>query len=73
MRRIVVLGDPARVRGFRLAGVTVIEAAGPPGVERAWESVPDDTAVLVLTADAAAVLADRMEERPRLTWAVMPR
>lgn len=73
MRRIVVLGDPGRVRGFRLAGVTVIDAAEPRGIEQAWESLPEDTAVLVLTADAAAVLADRLEERPRLTWVVMPR
>jgi vacuolar-type H+-ATPase subunit F/Vma7 len=73
MRRIVVLGDPGRVRGFRLAGVTVLDATRPRAVERAWESLPDDTAVLVLTADAATVLADRLVERPRLTWAVMPR
>lgn len=72
MRRIVVLGDAGRVRGFRLAGATVIDAATSRGVERAWEALPDDTAVLVLTADAAAVLADRLGERPRLTWAVMP-
>ena len=73
MRRIVVLGDPGRVRGFRLAGATVIDAGTPRGVARAWEALPDDTAVLVLTADAAVVLADRLAERPRLTWAVMPR
>ena len=73
MRRIVVLGDPGRVRGFRLAGATVIDAVGARGIERAWASLPDDTAVLVVTADVATVLADRFDERPRVTWAVMPR
>ncbi len=72
MTRIVVLGDPGRVRGFRLAGATVIEAVGAPQVERAWESLPDDTAVLVLTAAAAGVVGERLADRPRLIWAVMP-
>lgn len=72
MTRIVVLGEPGRVRGFRLAGATVIEADGPGDVERAWLTLPPDTAVLVLTSRAVAVLDGRLAERSRLTWVVMP-
>lgn len=72
MRRIVVIGESSRVRGFRLAGATVIEADGPRQIERGWASLPDDTVMLVLTAPAVAQLAERLAARPRLTWAVMP-
>jgi vacuolar-type H+-ATPase subunit F/Vma7 len=72
MRRIVVLGEASRVRGFRLAGATVVEAAGPAEVATAWNALPSDTVLLVLTADAAAVVRDQLPERPRLVWAVLP-
>jgi vacuolar-type H+-ATPase subunit F/Vma7 len=72
MRRIVVLGEAYRVRGFRLAGATVIEAGGATEVAAAWSALPPDTALLILTADAARVVRPRLEERPRMVWAVMP-
>lgn len=72
MRRIVVLGEASRVRGFRLAGATVIEAAGSTEIAAAWSALPPDTVLIILTAAAAAVVRDRLVERPRLVWAVMP-
>ncbi len=71
MNRVVVLGEPERTRGYRLAGATVIEAATAAEVERAWSGLPADTMLLVLTRDAVAVVANRLAERPRLIWAVL--
>lgn len=72
MRRIAVLGEASRVRGFRLAGATVIEAVGPTELAAAWRALPPDTVLLILTADAAAGVRDRLPERPQLVWTVMP-
>lgn len=71
--RIVVLGEASLVDGFRLAGASVLAAAGPGQVEQAWRSLPEDTALLVMTPMAAGVLGARLVDRPRLTWVVMPR
>jgi vacuolar-type H+-ATPase subunit F/Vma7 len=73
MNRIVVLGEATRVSGFALAGATVLEASGAPAVLRAWEILPADTTVLVLTPVAATALRDRLGERRRLLWVEMPR
>ena len=72
MNRIVVLGEPARVGGFGLAGATVIEATGPEEVESAWRTLPPDTTLLVLTPRAATLVGARLPDRARLTWVVMP-
>ncbi|MGZ8437163.1 MAG: hypothetical protein ACXWXR_01320 [Candidatus Limnocylindrales bacterium] len=72
MNRVVVLGEPGRVGGFRLAGVTVIDADGPDEVGRAWAALPTDTTLLILTPKAAEVVGARLPERARLTWVVMP-
>ncbi len=72
MNRIVVLGEGSRVRGFRLAGATVTEAEVPADVAAAWDALPPDTTLLILTGAAEAVIRGRLAERPRLLWAVMP-
>jgi vacuolar-type H+-ATPase subunit F/Vma7 len=59
MGLLVVLGEAARVEGFALGGATVIPAEGPDAVRRAWESLPDDVAVVVLTGQAADALQGR--------------
>lgn len=73
MNRIVALGAPELLGGYRLVGATVLEAADDAAVDRAWAALPADTAVLVLTPAAARRLAGRLPERVRLTWAVLPR
>ena len=73
MGRIVVLGEAAAVDGFALAGATVISAADPEAVGRAWETLPADAAVVVLTASASAVLgAPARARRPGLLTISMP-
>lgn len=71
MSRIVALGESTRVAGFALAGVTVLET-DVDGVDGAWRGLPDDTGLLLLTPAAAEVLRERLAERYRLLWAVLP-
>jgi vacuolar-type H+-ATPase subunit F/Vma7 len=69
--RVVALGEAARVAGFALAGVTVLESdAGGPLA--AWDRLPDDTGLVVLTPMAADALAGHLRHDDRLLWAVLP-
>lgn len=72
MNRIVVLGEPSRVDGFRLVGATVVPAREAEGFRRAWTVLPADTRLLIITPAAEAAIGDRLSERPGLTWVVMP-
>jgi vacuolar-type H+-ATPase subunit F/Vma7 len=60
MARIAVLGAGARVGGFALAGALVLVADDPDLARAAWDSLPADVAVAVLTPAAAAALDDRI-------------
>jgi vacuolar-type H+-ATPase subunit F/Vma7 len=55
MGQVVVLGEPARVMGYALAGAVTIEAEGD-GVARAWASLLPDVSLVVLTPAAARAL-----------------
>ncbi len=72
MGRIVALGEAVRVEGFSLGGATVLVAEDPDAVRRAWASLPDDVAVVVLTPGAAAALAAASAPREGILTAVMP-
>ena len=63
MSRIAVLGDPPRVDGWVLSGALVVPAADRDEVERAWEALPDDVEVVVVTPGVARQLAGRVGER----------
>jgi vacuolar-type H+-ATPase subunit F/Vma7 len=61
---IVVIGAPAQVREYAMAGATVIEADDADSVVAAWHSLPADTALVVLTADAAQALSHLVADWP---------
>ncbi|GAA4077334.1 V-type ATP synthase subunit F [Actinomadura miaoliensis] len=71
MGRIAVLGEDARVRGFALAGALVRPADGPREVAEAWNTLPADVRVVILTPRAAEHLKSAHLEHERLT-VVMP-
>jgi len=71
--RVVVVGESARVDGFALAGAVTLEAGDPEAVRKAWELLPDDTAVVLLTPDAAAALGEVMLAGGDVLTVVMPR
>ena len=72
MTRIGALGESAKVDGFSLAGALVLAAEQSSEVDAAWDRLPDDVGVLILTPTAAARLEARLGERPRLLPVVMP-
>ncbi|WES65288.1 V-type ATP synthase subunit F [Microbacter sp. GSS18] len=69
--RIAVIGEEHLVDGYRLAGATVLVAADAEAVRRAWQALPEDAGVVVLTAQAAASLGEDVGEGRRMV-AVMP-
>lgn len=72
MGPLVVLGEAARVDGFALGGATVIPAEDPDAVRRAWDTLPADAAVVVLTERAAAALGAASTGRDGVLSVVMP-
>ncbi|MEV4701810.1 hypothetical protein [Actinoplanes sp. NPDC049316] len=71
MGGVAVLGEPAAVSGWDLAGVLVAPAAGAAAVREAWDALPPGVALVLLTPDAADALADRLARGSRLV-AVLP-
>ena len=72
MTRIGALGESAKVQGFALAGALVFASDNGGEMESAWDTLPDDVGVLILTPAAAKRLAARLDERPHLLPVVMP-
>jgi vacuolar-type H+-ATPase subunit F/Vma7 len=72
MGRIGVLGDRHRIQGFAMAGVEAFAADTDDDLSAAWQSLPSDLAVLILTPQAATALAERLHERRDLLVAVLP-
>jgi vacuolar-type H+-ATPase subunit F/Vma7 len=70
--RVAVIGEAVRVEGFTLAGATVLVAEDADAVRRTWASLPGDVAVVLLTAKAAAALAEEATLREGVLSAVMP-
>lgn len=66
-----MIGEPALVAGYAMAGASTMPAQGPDEVRRAWESLPSGTTMVILTAAAAAALGGQLSEMDPVT-AVMP-
>lgn len=65
MGTVAVIGDPARVQGYALAGAVVFPAADAEAVGRAWSALGPHTTLVVLTAAAADCLtAQQRNEGP---------
>ncbi|HEY3259735.1 MAG TPA: V-type ATP synthase subunit F [Pseudonocardiaceae bacterium] len=56
MTTVAAIGERTRVDGFALAGVLVQVADAAAEVRTAWQALPSDVAVVLLTPSAAAVL-----------------
>lgn len=72
MARAAVIGETCRVEGFALAGAVVYPAEDEAGVRSAWQSLPPEVQVVVVTARAAGWLGDDLTARPGLLPVVMP-
>jgi len=71
--KAAVIGESLAVAGYALAGCVLLPADNPDEVNSAWQALPADTVLLILTESAASWLADRLVQRPDICTAVMPR
>lgn len=71
MAGVAAIGAGPLVRGWALAGASVLAADTPSDVYGAWKSLSSDVAVVILTSAAAEQLRDEIEASNRLT-VVMP-
>jgi vacuolar-type H+-ATPase subunit F/Vma7 len=72
MASAAVIGEELAVEGYALAGCVLLPADNPDEVNSAWQALPHDTVLLILTETAASWLADRLAQRPDIMTAVMP-
>ena len=72
MARVAAIGERVRVQGFRLAGALVFDAEEPTTVRAAWDGLPVDVAVVVLTPASAAALGRDLDATKRLTVVMAP-
>jgi len=72
MSGIAAIGESDRVRGFSFAGLSVAAADEPDAARAAWQALPADVALVILTPAAhGAIVGELADGRPRL-WVVMP-
>ncbi|MFR9799092.1 V-type ATP synthase subunit F [Streptomyces sp. MS06] len=72
MARIAAIGERPRVLGLSAAGVAVFPADTPDRVVAAWDTLPADVGLVIVTPAAAAALGPaRVDAKEPLT-AVMP-
>jgi vacuolar-type H+-ATPase subunit F/Vma7 len=62
-----VIGEEARVAGFRLAGAVVHVASDEAAACNAWRGLDDDCALVLVTPRVAAALGRRLRADGRLT------
>lgn len=70
MRRVVAIGNGAALAGYALVGVDVVDAQAPELVRRAWTDAVGGSSLVLLTAEARALLPDRLERS--VPWTVIP-
>lgn len=66
-----VIGEELAVEGYALAGCVLLPADNPDELNSAWQALPPDTVLLILTDSAASWLAERLAQRPDIMTAVM--
>jgi vacuolar-type H+-ATPase subunit F/Vma7 len=71
MATAAVIGEALAVEGYTLAGAVVLGADSQAEAAAAWDALPPDTALLIMTARAADWLAGRLAERPAILTAVL--
>lgn len=71
MTAVVAIGAEPHIRGFAMAGALLLPAENARAVRAAWSSLPEDVALVVLTAAADEALGDRDQTRSWPLVAVM--
>lgn len=63
MSTVAAIGTSAQVAGFALGGARVFPADSAAQVRVAWQALPDDVAVVILTEDAADAVGTERADR----------
>lgn len=69
---IVALGERRFVGAFALAGAQVRPAEDPEGARGAWDSLGPGVGLVILSANAAAALGDRIDDVGSPLTVVLP-
>lgn len=72
MPRVAVIGDGLRTAGYGLAGAMICPVTESASAMQAWRDLPEDIAVVVLTAAAAGWLGGDLAARPGVLRVVLP-
>jgi len=70
MSAVVAIGEGVRLDGYALAGVEVVDAADPAAARRAWDELPADVELVLLSPAAQAALATQLA-RTSVLWVVV--
>jgi len=70
---VAAIGDPSVLVGYRLAGVLVHAAGGAAEAQSAWDTMPDDVALVLVTDIVAEALEQRMQRPGAPLSVVIPR
>jgi vacuolar-type H+-ATPase subunit F/Vma7 len=71
MARVAVLGEQVAVQGYALAGAVVLAVDDDDAARAAWDALPADVAVVILTRAAARALGPERVAGPHPMTAVM--
>jgi vacuolar-type H+-ATPase subunit F/Vma7 len=72
MSTVVALGSGDDLDGFALAGARVVTATTESAITEVWRELDRDVGLVILSADAARVLATILDDRPDVLTVVMP-
>lgn len=72
MARVAALGEHVVVAGYALAGAVVLPADGDLEVRSAWEGLPEDVGVVILTPAAARCLGEAVASSSYPLTVVIP-
>ena len=72
MSGVVAIGETHQLEGFALVGVSVNVPMTDREITEAWQNLPPDTGLAILSSLAAATLESMLAERPDVLTVVMP-
>jgi vacuolar-type H+-ATPase subunit F/Vma7 len=72
MNTVAAIGSDHVLEGFTLTGVRVVTAEGEAAIKAAWAGLEDSVGLVILSVEAAEVLADQLRDRPERLTVTLP-
>ncbi len=70
--RVVAIGKPEQLVGYALAGVEVIACDTPEATLRAAETLSDDVGLVLIAAEASAVVKEAIARHDGVVSCLLP-